>query len=153
VQQQRDIVACILYVVAAECLTMPNAEWRHAKLTKRFRESFDELMPQELDTIVAHGNFEEVFDLRRGTRTARALRRELLDRIYDFRSGQLHEGLAPSYQGLDIGSAMRHEVRRGLFADCAEGAILRYLSVPRSSLVGHPAFGPKDTTECQSGAA
>jgi hypothetical protein len=144
VQQQRDSVACILYVVAAECLTTPNTEWRHSKLTKRFIEFFDELMPDQLDTIVAHGNFEDAFALRRGTRTPRSLRRALLDRIYDYRSGRLHEGLTPSYQGLAMGSDMRNEVRRGLFADFAEGAILRYLAAPRASLVGHPGFEPID---------
>jgi hypothetical protein len=32
------------------------------------------------------------------------------------------------------------EISRGLFADFAEGAILRYLAAPRVSLIGHPAF-------------
>jgi len=153
VHQQRDSVSCVLYVVAAECLTPPNTEWRRSKLTKRFVEFFDELMPDQLDTIVAHGNFEEVFGMRRGTRKARSLRRDLLERIYDYRSGQLHEGLAPSYQGFATGSDMRNEVRRGLLADFAEGAILRYLAAPRSSLVGHPAFEPTNNAGCQSGAA
>ena len=152
VQQQRDSVACILYVVAAECLSTPHTEWRHAKLTKRFVEFFDELMPDQLDTIVVHGNFENAFGLRRGNRTARSLRRALLDRIYDYRSGQLHEGLTPSYQGLAIGSDMRDEIRRGLFADFAEGAILRYLAGPRSSLIGHPAFEPTEGADVASGA-
>jgi hypothetical protein len=134
-------------------LTTPNTEWRHAKLTKRFIEFFDELMPDQLDTIVAHGNFEDAFALRRGNRTARSLRRALLDRIYDYRSGQLHEGLTPSYQGFAMGSDMRNEVRRGLFADFAEGAILCYLAAPRSSLVGHPGFEPRDNANCGSGAA
>lgn len=153
VQQQRDSVACILYVVAAECLTTPNTVWRHSKLTKRFVEFFDELMPDQLDTIVAHGNFEDAFELRRGNRTARSLRRALLDRIYDYRSGQLHKGITPSYQGFAIGSDMQNEVRRGLFADFAEGAILRYLAAPRSSLVGHPSFESTDNANCASGAA
>jgi hypothetical protein len=153
VQQQRDSVACILYVAAAECLTTPNTEWRHSKLTKRFVEFFNELMPDQLDTIVAHGNFEDAFELRRGNRTARSLRRALLDRIYDYRSGQLHEGLTPSYQGFAMGSDMRNEVRRGLFADFSEGAILRYLAAPRSSLVGHPGFELIDSANRASGRA
>jgi len=140
VRQERDSVACILYVVVAECLTTPYTEWRHSKLTKRFIEFFDELMPTDLDRIVAHGNFEEAFGIRRGTRTARALRRDLLYRMYDYRSGQLHEGVRPSYKGLGVGFDVGDEVRRGLFADFAEGAILRYLAAPRVSLIGHPAF-------------
>jgi hypothetical protein len=138
--QDSDLVACILYVVAAECLTTLDVPWRDAKLTKRFIEFFDSLMPSELETIVAHANFEEAFGIRRGSRTVRALRRELLDRIYDYRSGLVHGGLTPTYQGL--GSAFENGgvVRRALFADFAEGAILGYLKSPRSSLIGHPAF-------------
>lgn len=144
VRQERDSVASILYVVAAECLTAPYTKWRLRKLTKRFREFFDELMPDDLDQIVAHGNFEEAFGIRRGSRTARALRRDLLDRIYEYRSGQLHEGIDPSYAGLGVGSDMANETRRGLLADFAEAAILRYLDAPRVSLVGHPAFESPD---------
>lgn len=139
-RQERDPVACILYVVAAEALTTPGTDWRSKKLTKRFIEFFDDLMPTELDQIVAHGNFEEAFGMRRGTRSARALRQELLDRIYDYRSGQLHEGLHPSYRGLSSALDTWGEIRRALSADFAEGAILRYLAAPRVSLVGHPAF-------------
>lgn len=150
VRQERDSVASILYVVAAECLTAPYTSWRLRKLTKRFKEFFDDLMPGDLDQIVAHGNFEEAFGIRRGSRTARALRRDLLDRIYGYRSGQLHEGLEPSYAGLSVGSDMASETRRGLLADFAEAAILRYLEAPRVSLVGHPAF---DSPEGESSGA
>ena len=80
-QQQHNFVASILYVVAAEAITTPNVNWRDSKLTKRFINFFDELIPSGLDTIVAHANFEEAFEIRRGTRTSRSLRRELLDRI------------------------------------------------------------------------
>jgi hypothetical protein len=140
VQQQRDSVACILYVVAAEALTTPNTAWRDSKLTKRFIEFFDELMPSTLDQIVAHGNFETVFGIRRGTRTSRALRRELLKQIYDFRSRPLHAGLRPSYHGFASGFEVSDDIRRGLFADFAEGAILGYLASPRVSLIGHPNY-------------
>lgn len=144
VRQERDSVACILYVVAAECLTAPYTSWRLRKLTKRFKEFFDELMPGDLEEIVAHANFEAAFGIRRGFRTARALRRELLDRIYSYRSGQLHEGLDPSYAGIAVGSDMGNNMRRGLLADFAEAAILRYLEAPRVSLVGHPLVDPSD---------
>jgi hypothetical protein len=140
VHQERDSVACILYVVAAECLTTPATPWRDAKLTERFIQFFDDLMPTELDQMVAHGNFEAVFGIRRGARTPRALRREMLEQIYDFRSGHLHSGLRPSYKGFASGFESGEDVRRALFADFAEGAILGYLSSPRASLVGHPSF-------------
>lgn len=139
VKQEHDAVACILYVVAAECLTTPAPSWRNEKLTKRFREFYDELMPEALDRIVEHGNFEEAIGVRRGSRTPRALRREALERIYSFRSGRLHEGLAPSYRSLYSDSAAN--VRRGLFSDFAEAAILGFIRAPRSSLIGHPFSG------------
>jgi hypothetical protein len=138
-QQERDAIACILYVVAAESLTAPDTPWRQSKLTKRFIEFFADLMPNELDQIVAHGNFEEAFGIRRCKRSARALHRKLLERIYDYRSAQLHEGLDLDYTTL--GAAIGGEVaRRALLAEFAEGAILRYLAAPRGSLIGHPAL-------------
>lgn len=137
-RQESDLVACILYVAAAESLTVPNAPWRRSRLVARFIDFFECLMPDALDRIVGHGNFEEVFDIRRGNRQARALRRELLDRLYDFRSGQLHRGLGSSYAPLGIEFSGGITVRRSLFADFAESAILGCLSSPRSSLVGHP---------------
>jgi len=138
VQQQRDAVACILYVVAAEAISTPNAAWRDSKPTKRFIEFFTELIPATLDQMIAHGNFESVFGIRRGERTDRALRRDLLEHIYDFRSGHVHAGLRPTYHGFASGFEASDDIRRGLFADFAEGAILGYLSSPRTSLIGHP---------------
>ena len=57
-RQDRDSVAAILYVVAAECLTTPNAKWRRGRLTKRFIEFFEELVPEELDQLANHSNCE-----------------------------------------------------------------------------------------------
>jgi len=144
VRQEHDAVACILYVVAAESLTTPAPMWRTDKLSKRFREFYDELMPDALDEIVRHGNFEEAIGVRRGSRTPRALRREALDRIYSFRSGRLHEGLDPSYRGLAADPL--ENVRRALFSDFAEAAILGFIGAPRSSLIGHPMFAKNGTS-------
>jgi hypothetical protein len=138
-QQQHNFVASILYVVAAEAITTPNVNWRDSKLTNRFINFFDELIPSDLDTIVAHANFEAAFEIRRGIRTGRSLRRELLDRIYELRSGLVHSGLRPSYQGFGI--SVPEDMRRSLLADFAESAILGYLVSPRSSVIGHPALG------------
>lgn len=143
VKQDHDVVASILYVVAAECLTTPSAPWRTDKLTKRFREFYDQLMPDALDEIVAHANFEDAIGVRRGNRTPRALRREALDCIYSFRSGQLHEGLDPTYRGFSVDPATH--VRRALFSDFAEAAILRFIAAPRSSLIGHPSLSEPTT--------
>jgi hypothetical protein len=140
VRQERDSVATILFTVAAESLTVPATSWRTEKLTKRFVAFFDELIPTQLDEIVAHENFEEAFAISRGTRGKGPLRRDLLDRIYKNRSGQLHEGLTSDYQA-SVSSSMdlSSSIRRGLVGDFAEAAILGYLAAPRSSLVGRPA--------------
>lgn len=52
VKQEHDTVASILYVVAAESLTVPATPWRTEKLTKRFLEFYDQLMPDALDEMV-----------------------------------------------------------------------------------------------------
>jgi hypothetical protein len=139
-QQEHDAVACVLYVVAAECLTTLNTPWRDSKLTKRFVDFFDLIMADELDQMVSHDGFEEIFGIRRGTRTAPALRRNMLEQIYEYRSGNLHAGLSPNYRGFTSVFNASESIRRALFADFAEGAILRYLHSPRSSIVGHPMY-------------
>lgn len=139
-RQEHDAVACLLYVVVAESLTTLSTPWRDTKLTKRFIEFFDDLMPEELDQIVSHNNFESAFGIRRGSRTARVLRRKTLEQIYEFRSGNLHAGLRPIYRGFTTDFEAGESARRALFADFAEGAILRYLTSPRSSLIGHPIW-------------
>jgi hypothetical protein len=139
VQQERDSVAAILFTVAAEALTTPTQSWRSERLTKRFIRFFDELMSVDLDGIVAHANFEEAFGIARGARGAGPLRRDLLKRIYDNRSGHLHMGLAPEYRPVTAGGIdMAPAIRRALLADFAEAAILRFVEAPRASLVGHP---------------
>lgn len=148
-QQRHDSVACILYVVAAEVLAAPNAPWRDAKLTKRFIEFFRELIPNELDEIIGHGNFESVFGIRRGRRSNSALRRELLTQIYDFRSGHVHAGLRPSYRGFVSSFGSSDNIRRSLFTDFAEAAILGYLVSPRSSVIGHPSLDANRSEQCE----
>jgi hypothetical protein len=139
IQQRHDLVACVLYVVVAECLVTPNTKWKDAKVTMRFVQFYEELMPSAVDELVAHGNLESLFPIKRGTRNARRLRRELLSLIYEFRSGHVHQGLRPSYRGFGAAGAVE-SVRRGFFAEFAERAILEYLKSPRCSYVGHPAY-------------
>ncbi|MEP7298411.1 MAG: hypothetical protein ABI702_19685 [Burkholderiales bacterium] len=150
IRQEHDSVACILYVVVAECLTTLATSWRGNKLTTRFVRFFDELMPAELDQLVAHNNFEAVFGIRRGTRTSKPLRLEMLAKIYDYRSGHLHSGLRPAYHGFAAFDGS-DSMRRALFADFAEGAILRYLESPRASLIGHPNLEPVGANPCNVG--
>lgn len=136
VKQDHDSVASILYVVAAESLTVPPADWRNHSLTKRFINFYEEMIPDELDQIVNHANFEETFGIKRGSRTSRALRRATLAQTYSYRSGLLHEGLDRTYFG--FGLAHGAPMRRALLADLFEAAVLAYIRAPRSSVIGHP---------------
>jgi hypothetical protein len=140
-QQDNNPVACVLYVIAAVSLTVPNTEWRRSKLTKRFIDFFLTLMPGDLDEMVSHGNFEEAFGIQRGSKIPRKLRMLFLDHICDYRSGQLHEGLSPDYQGLPTSWNLKPQLRRVLLDDFAKAAITRFLESPRSSLIGHPSTG------------
>ena len=127
----------ILFVVAAECLTNPFQPWKKDRLTKRFVTFFNELMPDHLDSMVQHGNFEHAFGIDHGSKSPKTLRRTLLERIYQFRSEPVHEGLAMAYEG--FGHSAITGQRRMLVAWFAEYAILNYLQSPRTSLIGHPA--------------
>lgn len=136
-RQQREQVAIILFVVAAECLTNPFQPWKIDRLTKRFVTFFNELMPDHLDVMVQHGNFEQAFGIDRGSKSPNTLRRKLLECTYQFRSEPVHEGLAMAYEG--FGHSAITGQRRMLVAWFAEYAILNYLQSPRTSLIGHPA--------------
>jgi hypothetical protein len=140
VRQERDDVALILFVASAECLAAPFAPWKKDRLTKRFIAFFDELTSNELDAIVAHANAEEAFGFRRGNRSAKALRRDLLGRMYQMRSAPIHEGLSARPNGIFGFGDTSAGMRRALCSDFVEAAILRYLDSPRTSLVGHPAL-------------
>ncbi|MEV0669900.1 hypothetical protein [Mycobacterium sp. NPDC050441] len=143
VRQHREQVALILYVVAAECLTNPYQPWKTERLTARFIEFFDELMPGDLDALVQHDNFEAAFGIKRGNRTARKLRRMFLSSIYNERSEPVHEGLSASFQGL-AGLGGPAQLRRALSSQFAQNAILRFIESPRTTLIGHPATAPAD---------
>ncbi|MCV7049888.1 hypothetical protein H7H82_04585 [Mycobacterium heidelbergense] len=144
-RQQREQVAIILFVAAAECLTNPFQPWKKDRLTTRFVKFFGELMPDHLDQMVQHGNFEQAFGVTRGSKSAKTLRRILLERVYDFRSEPVHEGLAMAYEGF-AHSAVTGQ-RRMLAAWFAEYAILYYLEAPRTSLIGHPVTAPNPPTD------
>jgi hypothetical protein len=137
-QTKHDSVACVLFVVTAECLTSVHTSWQTEKVTRRFWEFFEQLMPADLDAIVNHQNFLEVFDIKRGVRTDQQMRKKLLEKIYSFRSGNVHSGLKPIYRGFASGVDGGGVARRSFFADFAEAAILRFIESPRSSVVGHP---------------
>lgn len=145
-QQRHDLIACVLYVVVAECLVVPNVAWKDLQVTKRFIDFYDELMPSLLDELVAHGNLESLFPIRRGTKQPRTLRRDLLSKIYEFRSGYVHQGLQPYYRGF-LGHGAE-DVRRAFFSSFAEGAILEYLRSPRCSFIGHPVYAKPPTENC-----
>jgi hypothetical protein len=140
-RQQREQVAMILFVVAAECLTNPLQPWKKDRLTTRFVKFFNELMPDHLDSMVQHGNFEQAFGVVHGSESPKTLRRMLLERLYEFRSEPVHEGLAMAYEG--FGHSAITGQRRMLVAWFTEYAILKYLQSPRTSLIGHPATATK----------
>lgn len=134
-RQQREQVAVILDVVAAECLTNPFQSWKTERLTARFINFFDGLMPDDLDAMVQHGNFEQAFGITRGSRSPRKLRRMMLDSLYGFRSEPVHEGLAMAYEGFTMSGVAAQ--RRMLASWFAEWAILRYIESPCTTLIGH----------------
>lgn len=136
-RQERDSVASILYVVAAESLSVPTAKWSHERLTARFVDFYVRELAKDLDAIVGHGNFEEAFGIFRASKGAESLRKKLLKKIYGIRSQQVHEGLLPTYRGFGLPDDSVG-LQRGLIHDFAEAAVLNYLGSPRSSLIGHP---------------
>ncbi|MBL0125303.1 MAG: hypothetical protein IPP88_22385 [Betaproteobacteria bacterium] len=136
--QDNDEVARILYVVAMESLCAPRTTWRTERMSRRFLDFFDDLMPDALDEVVAHANFEEAFGTKRGERTARALRRDLLRQAYSLRSEPVHQGLSAQFCPFGMSYDDSATLQRGFFCDLSERAILAYLRAPRSSLVGHP---------------
>lgn len=133
-----DAVACALYVVVADGLATPNARWKHERITDRFIRFYEEMVPDTLDAIVAHKGFEEVFDIKRGSRTKKSIRRDLLNAIYAYRSGHLHHGVMPSLRDIIPDVRVREDMRRTFFCAFSEGAILNYMAAPRCSLVGVP---------------
>lgn len=138
-RQERDPVACMLYVIAAEALTTPFTPWKQDKLTKRFRHFFEDMMPDVIDYITTHPNFEEAFNIKRGKRQISTIRRDLLEKIYGIRSALVHEGLWSSYGFITV-EDFRGEVTRTVLAYFAEMAILRFIASPRESCVGHPGL-------------
>jgi hypothetical protein len=136
--QDNDEVARILYVVAMESLCSPRTSWKTQRMSRRFLDFFDDLMPQAIDEVVAHANFEEAFQINRGQRTARALRRDLLQHVYSLRSEPVHQGLSPHFHALGMAYKDSASLQRGFFCNLSEKAILAYLQAPGSSLVGHP---------------
>jgi hypothetical protein len=141
-RQERDSVANVLYVVAAESLTVPAAKWREQRLTARFVDFYLREMAPALDVIIAHGNFEEAFDIKRAGKRPESLRKRLLLKIYGVRSRQVHEGLLPTYRGMFGLHNVGADMQRALIHDFAHDAILSFLSSPRSSLIGHPQLYP-----------
>ena len=68
----------------------------------------------------------------------------LLERLYEFRSEPVHEGLAMAYEG--FGHSGITGQRRMLVVWFTEWAILYYLQAPRTSLIGHPVTAPDRTS-------
>lgn len=143
---EHEDIACMLYVVAAECLmslSKQEAPWRDNRLTARFLWFFEMLMSTDLDVLVAHGNFETTFGIKRGKKKATTLRKHLLNEIYEFRSQLVHAGRRQSYSPFSEVMESR-SARRGIFAEFAEMAIIRYIESPRTGIDGHPNLALDD---------
>jgi hypothetical protein len=141
--ERNSRIACVLCIVAAESLCVPevDAQWKKEKTTDRFVSFYENLIPNELDQMVAHVNFEEIFEIKRGKKKAKRLRGLLLETMYEFRSGLVHGGLRSRPRthlpGFFHGSI---DLRRSQFMWFAEQAILKYLQSPRCSVVGSPMY-------------
>jgi len=137
--QERNAVANILYVIAAEALTTPVTKWRNEMLTSRFIEFLEEPIPDDLDVIVGHGNVEDAYGMTRGNKSATWLRLDLLDTIYAQRPSLVYFGIQSTYTTFTYASVYEAP-RRGLLSDSVEAAILRFLAAPRESSIGHPGI-------------
>lgn len=138
VRQDRDDIACILWIVAAESLVASDTPWRDKNLTTRFMKFFDELISDALDEIVQHGNSESSFGIQRGKRKAKGLGKDLPGRIHEIRLEVVRGGLRPSCRGMVPEFADFSGVRRALTQDFTAAAIVGYIAAPRSRLAGHP---------------
>lgn len=136
--QRHDAVACTLFVIAAEALTVPNQDWKHYRQRDRFCHFYRELMPEKLDEMIQHQNLEAMFAIKRGLLKPRELHRRFLMAIYGFRSVNVHSGLQPNYNGMRMASPV--QVRRAFLAEFAETAILEFIQRPLSCLTGHPNY-------------
>jgi hypothetical protein len=139
--QRHDLVACTLFVIAAEALTVPNQPWKYRRQSDRFCHFYRELMPEKLDGLIQHPNFDRMFGIHRGGLKPRELHRKFLKAIYRFRSINVHSGLYPTYQGLRVPHPVH--VRRSFLAEFAELAILEFIQHPLSCLTGHPMYSSK----------
>lgn len=141
-QVAHDAVACALYVVVAEGLGTPNASWKYQKVTDRFVRFYEETIPDHLDAMIDHPDFEKVFGIKRGRRANRSVRRALLNAMYEYRSVRVHQGLPASLRDIVNDTRKREDQQRAFFCTFAEEAILSYLAAPRSSLIGAPDTQP-----------
>ena len=143
--QRHDSVACTLFVIAAEALTVPNQPWKFLRQADRFCHFYRELMPEKLDEMIQHQNLEGMFAIQRGRLKPRELHRKFLMAIYGFRSINVHSGLQPTYEGMRVVGPVH--VRRAFLAEFAETAILEFIQHPLSCFTGHPKYSRAQSSE------
>jgi hypothetical protein len=125
-------LTCLLI---ARFLCTPNASWKRQKVTDRFVKFYEETIPDHLDAMIEHPDFDKVFDIKRGRRTSRTVRRALLNAMYEYRSVRV---LSASLRDIVDDTRKREDQQRTFFCVFAEAAILSYLAAPRSSFIGSP---------------
>ncbi|WP_157488882.1 hypothetical protein [Pseudofrankia sp. DC12] len=130
--------AMVFFVTALEALFVPRQNWRKEKVTQRFIGGMQMLCLDAVDELLASPNAEYAFNFRRRGEVRRQ-RREILELIYDLRSSPVHQGIGPP--GFDFMDVTAPEsTRAALMSKLAQAAILNFISVPRSFLIGHPMF-------------
>ena len=143
-RQERDPVACLLYVISVEALSNPPTAWKFNRITKRFVSFFEDLMPDDIDELLRSTEASGVFNIRINNPPTKANRRKILNKIYAIRSEIAHEGVGFSYfspVNFEIGA---DTARRSILKRFAEAAILRFIESPRNCIIGHTAY-EKDT--------
>jgi hypothetical protein len=134
-RQESEYVTIALLVSALEALSVPNADWKLARVTTRFFRFVQELCPNALREVMRHDNFAQAF----GTYNSE---RRFLDSLYSLRSQPLHTGfLQHRLSALPMmGGAAG--IRIALISQVVRAGIVEFLRRPFSSLIGHPEIAP-----------
>lgn len=139
-RQERDPVACLLFVISAESLSNPPTSWKLNKITKRFVSFFDDLLSDDIDNLIRMPEVVEAFEISISDPPSKNNRRKFLNKVYGIRSNIVHEGVGFSYSGLINFDSGSEGARREILSRFAEAAILRFIESPRNCIIGHPKY-------------
>jgi len=151
-QQTNVDIATILFVTGIESLIYPAGSWGRERVVARFINMVLEYASDAVDEICAHQNTPGAFGLTFRGGAARR-RKDLLERIYDLRSGPVHGALNPAAGFMGSSGDIHQMMRIALLSDLHRQMILAFLEAPRSSLVGYPALSVSDAVTGEYGCA